>query len=162
MLTILATLIGGITGILPGILDIVDKRLELKYEFEKAKLQMEIYRFRAEKEIDIVNAQADAFEGESLRRHDTSIDTKGFIGFLRASVRPVITYLFFLLFVFVKVITVYTFINSGNAGDWLGNALAWETVYPLIWDIETQSIFGAVIGFWFGSRTMEKLKSWRS
>ena len=158
MLTILATLVGGLTGILPGVLEFFNTKLRLQYDYERAKLKMDVLRLQAKLETDIINTQADAFEGESLRRHDSSITPKGFIGVLRASVRPVITYLFFFLFVFVKFITVYTFINSGMAGDWLGNSLAWENIYPLIWDGETQAIFGAVLGFWFGSRIMEKLR----
>lgn len=158
MLTILATLMGGLTGLLPGVLEFFNTKLRLQYDYERAKLQMEILKFRAETEIDIIETKADAFEGESLRRHDSSLTDDSFIGLLRASVRPVITYLFFFLFVFVKVVSVYVFINSGMAGDWLGDSLAWSNVYPLIWDQETQSIFGAVIGFWFGSRLMEKLR----
>jgi len=157
MLSLLATIVGGLTGILPGILDFFNRKMQLEYDYERAKLNMDIIKFRAEMEMDIINAQADAFEGESLRRHDSSIDSEGFIGALRASVRPIITYLFFFLFIFVKIMTVYTFINSGTSGDWLGDSLAWAEIYPLIWDNETQAIFGAVIGFWFGSRVMEKL-----
>ena len=158
MLSLIATLVGAITGILPGILDFFNKKMELEYDFARHSLQMELIKFRAEKEMDIISTQADVFEGESVRQHDASLDTRGFIGFIRASVRPFITYMFFFLFVFVKVITVITFINSGTSQDWLGDAMAWNTLYPLIWDEETQAIFGAVIGFWFGSRAVQKFR----
>lgn len=156
--TILGTLVGGLTSFLPGVLNFFMKREELKYAKEMAAMEHETVRLRTEKEIEVINVRADANEGESLRRHDSSIDGAGFIGALRASVRPVITYMFFLGFIFVKVIAVWVFIESGTAGDWLGSAMAWTDIYPIIWDDNTQGIFGAIMGFWFGSRTIEKLR----
>jgi hypothetical protein len=39
----------------------------------------------------------------------------------------------------------------------LGDALLWNDLMPLIWDDQTSAIFGAIIGFWFGGRAIEKL-----
>lgn len=158
--SILGTLVGGMTSAIPGILNFFMRREELKNAARMAEINKDIIKFKADHEIDIIDARADAFEGESLRKHDSSLDGKGVIGGLRASVRPVITYLFFLTFVLVKFMTIYTFMQSGAAGDWLGSAIAWTDVYPLIWDDNTQGIFGAIMGFWFGSRTIEKLQGY--
>lgn len=155
---ILGTLVGGVTSILPGVIEIFNRRAELQYEIKMAEVRSNLAMAEAEHKIKVVQAYADAFEGKSLRDHDSSLDGKGWIGGLRASVRPVITYVFFLTFVAVKVFTIYVFIQAGGAGDWLGSALAWNELYPLIWDDSTEAMFGSVIGFWFGSRTIEKLK----
>lgn len=160
--SILGTLVGGVTSAIPGVLNLFMKREELRNERELLKIRSDLAKTQAEHQINVINTQADAFEGESLRRHDSGIDGTGFIGALRASVRPVITYLFFALFVFVKLIAVWTFIQNGASADWLGNALAWQELYPIIWDDNTQGIFGAIMGFWFGSRTIEKLRGYQS
>lgn len=155
---IVGTLVGGISSAIPAVIRFFEKREELRYEREMSKLRMEQARYEADHQIRVVNATADANEGESLRRHDSNIDVGGFWGALRISVRPVITYVFFLTFITFKIIAVYTFLQAGDSGDWLGNALAWSDLYPIIWDENTQAIFGAIMGFWFGSRTIEKLR----
>jgi len=160
--TIVGTLVGGLTSALPMVVRFFERREELRFQRDLSKLKMEQARYEAEHEIRVVNATADAFEGESLRRHDSSLDTRGFFGALRVSVRPIITYAFFIAFLAIKAIAVYTFIKSGGSGDWLGNALAWSEIYPIIWDENTQAIFGAIMGFWFGSRTIERLGGHRN
>lgn len=156
--TIVGTLVGGIASILPSIVRLYERKAELKYESEMANLKMRQAQYEAEHQIRVVNTTADANEGESLRRHDSAIDGEGFFGALRISVRPVITYVFFFTFLVVKALAIYTFIKAGGSGDWLGSALAWSEIYPLIWDENTQSIFGAIMGFWFGSRTIERMR----
>ena len=155
---ILGTLVGGLTSAIPAILRFFERREELKFEREMRRLKMEQARYEAEQEIRVINTEADAFEGESLRRHDSSLDDSGFFGKLRVSVRPVITYCFFFTFLAVKAIAIYTFMQSGASGDWLGNTMALTDLYPIIWDENTQAIFGAIMGFWFGSRTIERLR----
>jgi hypothetical protein len=79
--------------------------------------------------------------------HDTSMqgDT-GFVGGLRKSVRPVITYLFFALFATVKVTSLLQALESQD----------FYAAIALVWDEETQIIFAAIMGFWFGSRALDK------
>lgn len=155
--TLLGTLAGGLTSILPGILSWLQRRDELKHEQKLAEIRYKLSSEQAKMEVDIINARADAFEGESLRRHDASLDGTGFISALRRSVRPVITYLFFFLFVFVKAVAILAALRTTGTQDWLGEALLWNDMIPLIWDDQTSAIFGAIIGFWFGGRAIEKL-----
>lgn len=147
---IIGTLSGGLTSILPGILDVFNRRAELKHETEMAKIQSQLGATKSKQQISVIDIRADAIEGKSLRRHDSSLDGEGFIGGLRASVRPVITYCFFVVFVGVEFITIWVAIQNGTTD--LGE------LKMLLWDADTVSLFGAVIGFWFGSRTIEKLK----
>jgi hypothetical protein len=155
--TLLGTLTGGLTSILPGILSWLQRKDELKHEQKLAEIRYKLSSEQAKMEVDIINARADAFEGESLRRHDASLDGTGFINALRRSVRPVITYLFFFLFVFVKAVAILAALRTTGTQDWLGDALLWNDLMPLIWDDQTSAIFGAIIGFWFGGRAIEKL-----
>jgi hypothetical protein len=62
---------------------------------------------------------------------------------LAALVRPCITYAFFGLYVYLKIIIF-------DGGD--------EIAIADIWSDEDRGIFGTVIGFWFGNRAINKYK----
>ena len=155
--SVLGILSGSLTSLLPGVLKYLQRRDELRHEQQILALRSKYARQDADIQLDIINAKADAREGESLRDHDASLTEQGFIGALRRSVRPVITYLFFFLFVFVKVVATVAAYQTAGAQDWLGNAFLWSDLMPVIWDDQTAAIFGAIMGFWFGSRAIEKI-----
>ena len=69
---------------------------------------------------------------------------------LRASVRPVITYAFFLLFTTVKVSALYVLV--------VDQGIEFVVALPQIWDPETQALFAAVMSFWFGQRALAKAR----
>jgi hypothetical protein len=66
--------------------------------------------------------------------------------FLRASVRPVITYTFFGVFAFIKLYGFYFAVHRENVSILL--------MLPILWDEGTQALFAAVLSFWFGSRAL--------
>ena len=101
---------------------------------------------RSELKLELLDKEADIKEAEGLYKHD-SIDAGGFINALRGSVRPVITYCFFALFVAIKVTALMAFMNSGTE---LPVALT------LIWDDATAALFAAIMSFWFGNRAVSK------
>ena len=96
-------------------------------------------------QADIAEAKAIYAHAEQLSKNNSS----KFIGALQASVRPVITYLLFSVFAFVKVTQVIMAVQGG--GDVLQGVVA-------AWDLETQAMFSAVIAFWFGNRMMKSAK----
>ena len=74
-------------------------------------------------------------------------ESSGFAAGLSASVRPVITYLFFGVFLAVKAVILLKAMEAG--GDW-------KDAVPLMFDTETQALFSAIIAFWFGQRSVNK------
>lgn len=157
VLTLLGTAIGGLTSIIPGVINYFERKDKLNHEREMLALRTKHAQAASQIEIDTINAKADANEGDSLRRHDASLSEPGFIGALRRSVRPIITYLFFFLFAFVKVVAVWSTLDALQSDEVLNASLIWTDIVPIIWDDQTSAIFAAVIGFWFGSRTIEKM-----
>lgn len=150
LLALLSPLLGAAVNLLPNILGFFEKREEYKHEIELTKLKLDVAIQTAQLGIDLEEAKADAQEGQSLRTHDSSLDGGKFINALRASIRPVITYIFFALFVAIKVSAAYVMLNSGVDVPTMLNA---------VWDEETIALFGAIMGFWFGSRTIERMSS---
>ena len=148
MFTLFAPLIGIVGSLLPSFVRILERKQELKHELELSKIKIELAKEQGKIDLNIENVKADSVEGKSLRDHDAVLDGGQFINTLRASVRPIITYTFFILFVAVKVAAAYVMISTGKSIP---------DMLKAVWDPDTMSLFSTIIAFWFGSRMMEKL-----
>ena len=148
LLALLSPLLGAAVNLLPNILGYFERQQANKHEIELTKVKLDVAIQTAQLGIDLEEAKADAREGESLRTHDSTLDGGKFINALRASIRPVITYIFFAMFVAIKVSAAYVMLSNGADVPTMLNA---------VWDQETIALFGAIMGFWFGSRTIERM-----
>lgn len=146
-MTLLGSLLGFGTSFLPEVLNYFKAGQEHKHNLERMKLEMELMSKRSELRLQELDQQAAIKETEGLYQHD-SIDAGGFVNALRGSVRPVITYAFFGLFVAIKTVAVMTLMNEQGAD--LAGAL------NVIWDENTAGLFAAIMSFWFGNRAVSK------
>ena len=151
MITILGSLIGFAGSALPKVFDMVDDWQDRKHELSMMDRQIEASKLSHTQKIEALNIEADISESKALYRHDQSMKSSGFMGGLRASVRPVLTYLFFGLFAVIKGAALYGLIYT--------NGVDWELAVMTLWDEETQGIFAAIISFWFGSRALQRSRS---
>ena len=147
MMTLLGSLLGFGTSFLPEILNYFKAGQEHKHNLERMQLEMDLMSKRSELKIQELDKQAEIKETEGLYKHD-SIDAGGFVNALRGSVRPVITYAFFGLFVAIKATALMTL--TKDQGVELGQALS------VIWDDNTAGLFAAIMSFWFGNRAVSK------
>lgn len=150
MITLISTIFGVLSGLLPNIIKIFEKKLDYKHEIELTKIKMDAAREGLVLQLQVEGLKTDLAEGESLRKHDSDIEYTGFWAALRASIRPTITYAFFIVFVGIKVAAFVVLVQR--------NATPTELL-TLVWDNETMAIFSAIIGFWFGSRSIEKFSN---
>ena len=150
MLALLSPLFGILGSLLPSVVRIFERKQEIKYEIELTKIKLDAAKQQADINYSIEMVKADSQLRQSALDHDKSLDGGKFINTLRASIRPVITYTFFSLFVGVKVAAAYVMLSSGQSVPEMLNA---------VWDVETMSLFSTIIAFWFGSRVMEKRDS---
>ena len=167
MLTLLSTLISFLMGGLPKLLEFFQDRSDKKHELELAQMQiareleMRKLGFEAQERVEHIHTQqleietksaekqslitAQQAEMQALYAHDTALNegTSQWMKNLRASVRPVITYGFFFLLVFVDV-----------AGFWYGYYMSvpFNDLLEMLWDNETQALFASIIAFHFGGR----------
>lgn len=148
MLALLSPLFGIFGSLLPSIVRIFERRQELKHEIELTRIKIEAAEKNAKLELEATAIKADVDEGESVRRHDRSLRGGQFIDTLRASIRPVITYVFFFFFIAVKTAAAYVMLSNGSSVPEMLKA---------VWDVETMSLFATIIAFWFGARTLEKM-----
>jgi uncharacterized membrane protein YgcG len=96
-------------------------------------------------ELQVLDKKAEIEETKALYQYANPSD--GFSAQLAASVRPVITYLFFALFMATKVVIMVKVMEQG--GDWMDSV-------ELMFDDETKALFAAIISFWFGNRAVSK------
>jgi hypothetical protein len=167
MLTLLSTLISFLMGGLPKLLAFFQDMSDKAHELELAQLQiqreleMRKLGFEAQERVEHIKSEqlametasqttqtviaAQQAEMQALYAHDTSMNegTSQWMKNLRASVRPVITYGFFFLLVFVDV-----------AGFWYGYHMSvpFNDLLEMLWDSDTQALFASIIAFHFGGR----------
>jgi hypothetical protein len=147
LLTLISTLLGAMSNILPAIVSLVQKKNDQAHEVEMAKLDMQKIDMQAKNQLAITNINADVGETNAIHAADASSSGDGFWSGVSASVRPVLTYVFFGLFVCVKVSALAVILSSG---------LSIIDAMPILWDENTVAIFGSIMGFYFGSRTLER------
>jgi hypothetical protein len=147
MLAILSPILGILGGLLPSIVRIFERKQELQHEIALTQIKLDAAKSQAEIQLVIEGAKADAAEASAVRSFDNNVDGGKLINALRASVRPVITYTFFILFIAVKTAAAYVMIKNGTSIP---------DMLKAIWDPETMALFSTIMAFWFGSRTLEK------
>ena len=147
MITLLGSLLGFGTSFLPEVLNYFKRGQEQKHELQRMKMEIELMAKRSEFKIQELDKEAEIKEAEGLYKHD-SVDAGGFINALRGSVRPIITYAFFGLFVAIKVTALISLMSLPEMQ--LNMALS------MIWDDQTAGLLSAIMAFWFGNRAVSK------
>ena len=171
MLTLLSTLISFLMGGLPKILDFFQDKADKSHELQLARLQIERelemrkLGFEAQERVEHIRSEQLATESaanttqaligaqqaeiQAIYAHDTSLNegTSQWMRNLRASVRPVITYGFFFLLLFVDI---GLFVYGWHQGT------SFVELAEMLWDSDTQALFASIIAFHFGGRAFGK------
>ena len=152
-MSLLGTALGFGTSIIPEVLGYFKQGQQNKQDLAMLEAKAKYASQLPTLKIAELDAEADIAETKGIYEHDRSIDAGDFVNALRGSVRPVLTYAFFLLFATIKGVTVYTMVMTDGM-DLSAGLIA-------IWDPETSVIFSSIIAFWFGSRSMSKARAWQ-
>ena len=152
MISLLGTLLGFGTSIVPEVLGYFKQKQANEQELNMLEAKAKYASQLSELKLKELDAEADIQETKSIYEHDRTIDSGAFINSLRGSVRPVITYLFFMMFICVKGVLMYALIAN--------QILDWTVAIEMALDSETQAIFSAIIAFWFGNRAMSKARKY--
>lgn len=145
MIALLGSLLGFGTSFLPQILGLFQAKQEHKNKLEMMKLQGEMAAQGVQLELQVLDKKAEIEETKAL--YSYANPSSGFAAQLAASVRPVITYLFFALFMATKIVIMIKVTDQG--GNWMDSV-------DLMFDDETKGLFAAIISFWFGNRAVSK------
>jgi hypothetical protein len=156
MLSIFSSILGFMTSGLPSVLGFFQQKSDQKHELAMAQMQMDQALAMAEKgytaqqqveeiKLDEVNAETYAQERIALYEY-ASKETEGasqWVINLRASVRPIITYIMVGILLFIDVTSlIWAIHTSGFDKDALVS----------VFSTDQMAIVASIIGFWFGSR----------
>ena len=148
MLTILGSLLGFGSSMLPKVFEFLQDRADRAHELAIIDRQMEQMKLGSSLKLEEINAKADIAETKAIYKHDASIKPATWVDNLRGSVRPIVTYLLLLTFIGIQAAGFYILVNVEGAA-----------VYEAIMAINSenfQAMLAAVISFWFGSRAMNR------
>jgi hypothetical protein len=145
LLAALPAILGALAGMVPAIISFFTLR-----ENNAQQLKLETLRQQGEREkiagqVDIANTQADVRQADRIYDFGNGASGIRWVDALAIFIRPYVTLVFFHLWVLMEA---GLFIYAVNNGYDLGQ------VVKLLWPDETQAMFGAIIGFWFGDRMM--------
>ena len=150
MLSILGSLLGFASSAVPAITDSFARKQDNKHELDKMKMMAELRSAGYDHDLKAYEAMCADKEHDRLIQHDIAINqSSGIIAGLQKSVRPVITYAFFILFATIEIVLLMEALEKGTD---------FAEAIQLLWDDETKAIFAAIISFWFGSRAIDKAR----
>ena len=160
MLSVLSGILGFATSGLPSVLKFFEQKGDNAHEEAMAKLETDRALAMAEKgfasqerieefKTDQVEMETYAEERLALYKHDEkhAQNASTWVVNLRASVRPIITYIFVSIFLFADIAGLWWAINTG---------VDFETAMNIVISTEEMAIISSIIGFWFGSRHWDK------
>ena len=150
MLSILGSLLGFASSAVPAITDSFARKQDNAHELDKMKMMAELRSAGYDHDLKAYEAMGADKEHDRLIQHDIAINqSTGIIAGLQKSVRPVITYAFFILFATIEIVLLMEALEKGTD---------FAEAIQLLWDDETKAIFAAIISFWFGSRAIDKAR----
>jgi len=160
MMTLVSTFLSFLAGGLPKILQIFQDRQDKKHELALVAAQKErelalaergfIAQARVEEiKLEQIQTQTAAEERVALYEHDMKIGegASQWMINLRASVRPVVTYIFVLELVALNIAGVWYAYTTG-----IPFAVAMENVFS----DDEMLILSSIIAFWFGTQAFAK------
>jgi len=165
--TLLGGLLGGIFRLVPEVIKYFNSKNEMKHELDMQKEAYNFQKLKGDQRIDEISMQGQSDFNvaglEALKEaiRTTQIEFKptgikwvdvmlAIVVFLNHSVRPVITYWFFTLYLAAKLAIFYSAVNAG---------VVWHDAVVLAWTEADQALWAGIINFWFLSRVFEKVQT---
>jgi hypothetical protein len=145
MMTLLASIAGFITSIIPEFVRLKKEKHDKEHELKIIDRQIEYSKLCQGNDISTLGIKRDLSEISALySTYKTGIN---WVDTFNGTVRPMITYCFFGFYVYIKSIQYKYMVNMD---------IVLENV-ELIWNSDDQTIFAGIISFYFGQRAFNKL-----
>lgn len=147
MITLLASIAGFFTSILPEFLKFFRDKVDKKHELEILDRQIEYTKALKSSRLEEIQVVRDMADTQAL--YSTFNTGYSLVDSLNGSVRPILAYCFFGLYSFFKYIQ-FTSIKSST-----------ELIFYLdvLWSLDDQAIFACIISFYFGQRMFRRFKN---
>lgn len=165
MIALFSALLGFVSSAVPEFIKLFRDGKDRAHEITLLKLQMEYDRQKASQQQgenqQERTTRLEAIGLEVQRAEELALNTRlkaqmtgiHWVDALSGSVRPVITYGFFLLYVAIKVAQFHVMMEPPL--PWR-EPLSGAQALVALWGEEDVAIFSAIMAFWFGSRVMQR------
>lgn len=145
MVTILASLVGFISSIVPEIIKLFKDHKEKKHQLEIIDRQLKddsAVGFSVLHQIESAKQMS-----EQVSLYSTYKSGINWVDALNASVRPVLAYFFFAIYAVVKFAQYKAAMSAPSIMEQI----------EMIWSADDQAIFAGIISFYYGQRTFSKI-----
>jgi hypothetical protein len=149
MITVIASIAGFISSIIPEILKFFNDKSDKKHELEILQYQLKANKKEQISKHNEVKYLAQVTENTAL--YNTYKTNINWIDALNGTVRPVLAYSFFALYALAKYYQIQL-IDLKNLAPYS---------LDLIWGDEDQAIFAGIISFYYGQRALSKIRRGR-
>lgn len=147
MITLLASITGFISSIIPEILKILKDQHDRKHELNILDRKIESSKLGQAAIIAEISSSKEINENSTL--YSTYKSGVEWVDALNASVRPILAYSFFIMYAGVKYVQFKSIQSTAILVEYL----------EVLWNIDDQAIFAGIISFYFGQRMFNK--SWK-
>lgn len=141
MVSLIASIAGFAGSFVPEIIKLYRDRNEKKHEISLMEQRLKQNKYSKKK------SEGDKDEEERKLLYSTYNSGINWVDSLNSSVRPVLAYAFFAVYIIAKFLQYKT----------LGESVPSVERLNLIWSLEDQAIFAGIISFYFGQRTFGKI-----
>ncbi|MCT4635195.1 MAG: hypothetical protein N4A31_02970 [Rickettsiales bacterium] len=146
MITLLASLAGFISSLIPEVLKYFVDKSDKNHEVLLLEYQMRLLKLKSNNRLEEVESSGYAEEAKALyRTYKTGVY---WVDALNGTVRPILAYAFFGIYSFIKILQYRLIEHSLNITD----------IITILWNGDDQAIFAGIISFYFGQRAITKLK----
>jgi hypothetical protein len=161
MIALLSALLGFGSSILPEFFKSFQDRRDKAHELAMLKVQAEMDAARTagdlEKTLQAAIATQNVAVQESYRTDvEANKEANPWVNAYSATVRPTITYAFFLLYALVKYSQFWLLVHPTLPWQ---EGMTMAAAIASIWTEEDVAIFSAVIAFWFGDRMLRNRRA---
>lgn len=147
-------ILGGVLRLAPEVLKFFTHKKDLDHEYRMMQAEMEIAKAKVElgfRQVDanLQVAELDAIAEAVKEQGQTARAAGRLVAALSALVRPLVTYWFVILYSGVKLASMGMAMDQGGQ---------WKEVLVASWTKDDMAILFMILGFWFVSRSIEKLR----
>lgn len=144
MITLLASIAGFLTAIIPDIFKLFSDKTDKKHELALLDRQMKIREQGINPRLEEIRTTSEAAEFKAL--YATFKSGIAWVDALNSSVRPVLAYSFFGLYGLIKYLQFQFLVAYQN----------YQQLVESLWTVDDQAIFAGIISFYFGQRASSK------
>ena len=146
MFALLGSLVGFLSSLAPDLFRFMRDQKDKAHELTILDKQMEMIKLGHATRMEEIQSASDSKEVEVLYRYADKTGVSWVDGF-SGTVRPLLTYAFFALYAWIKICAFWVLSDHGQSS---------LTASIQIWSMEDQTIFSAIISFWFGQRAFKR------